>query len=183
MNKTELVNAVAAKGLSKKDAELAVKAVFDSITDALANGEKVQLVGFGTFESRKRAARIGRNPHTKKEIKIPAGRQMYVDVKKTVVEKDNTPATITITYKDDSKMPLKLCYYTWNENAPGDINELAEHEFIINRKGTGKRLTKTIKLKDICLGNMEVLRSDFRVRAAGGDATVYSVNVSVPDGK
>ena len=118
-----------------------------------------------------------------KEIKIPAGRQMYVDVKKTVVEKDNTPATITITYKDDSKMPLKLCYYTWNENAPGDINELAEHEFIINRKGTGKRLTKTIKLKDICLGNMEVLRSDFRVRAAGGDATVYSVNVSVPDGK
>ena len=80
-------------------------------------------------------------------------------------------------------MPLKLCYYTWNENAPGDINEIAEHEFVINRKGTGKRLTKTIKLSDICLGNMEVLRSDFRIRAAGGDAIVYSVNVSVPDGK
>ena len=80
-------------------------------------------------------------------------------------------------------MPLKLCYYTWNENAPGDINEFKEHEFIINSKCTGKRLTKTIKLKEICLGNMAVLRSDFRVRAAGGDATVYSVNVSVPDGK
>ncbi len=116
-----------------------------------------------------------------KEIKIPAGRQMYVDVKKTVVEADNTPATITITYKDDSKMPLKLCYYTWNENAPGDINEFTEHEFIINRKGTGRRLTKTIKFKDICLGNMEVLRSDFRVRAAGTDAIVYSVDVSVPN--
>ena len=55
MNKTELVNAVAAKGLSKKDADVAVKAVLDSITEALKKGEKVQLIGFGTFEVRERA--------------------------------------------------------------------------------------------------------------------------------
>lgn len=72
MNKTELVNAVAAKGLSKKDAELAVKAVFDSITDALANGEKVQLVGFGTFEVRERAEKEARNPRTGDVIKVAA---------------------------------------------------------------------------------------------------------------
>lgn len=118
---------------------------------------------------------------TVKEVKIPAGRSMYVDVKKTVVEKDNTPATITITYKDDSKMPLKLCYYTWKENTPGDLNEFTEREIYIERKGTNKIVTKTIKLDDICLANMEMLRSDFRIRAAGGTATVYSVEVSVPD--
>ena len=116
-----------------------------------------------------------------KEIKIPAGRQMYVDVKKTVVEDDNTPATISITYKDDSRMPIKLCYYTWKENAPGDINEFTDHEIYIDRKGTGKILTKTFKFDDICLGNMEVLRSDFRIRAAGSDATIYTVEVSIPE--
>lgn len=115
-----------------------------------------------------------------KEVRIPAGRSMYVDVKKTVVEKDNTPAEITITYKDDSKMPLKLCYYTWKVNSPGDINEFTEREIYIERKGTNAKVTKTIKLDDICLGNMELLRSDFRIRAAGGSATVYSVEVSVP---
>lgn len=115
-----------------------------------------------------------------KKIRIPAGRQMYVDVKKTVVEEDNTPATISITYKDDTRMPLKLCYYTWKVNAPGDINEFTEHELYIERKGSGKKLTKTFEFKDICLGNMEVLRSDFRIRAAGGDAIVYKVDVSVP---
>lgn len=118
---------------------------------------------------------------TVKEVRIPAGRSMYVDVKKTVVEKDNTPATITITYKDDSKMPLKLCYYTWKENSPGDINEFTEREIYIERKGTNRKVTKTLKFDDICLANMELLRSDFRIRAAGGSATVYSVEVSVPD--
>ena len=75
MNKTELVAAVAEKtGLSKKDSEKAVSAVFDSITSALVAGDKIQLVGFGAFEVREREARIGRNPRTKEEIKIEPSR-------------------------------------------------------------------------------------------------------------
>nr|WP_207714690.1 HU family DNA-binding protein [Clostridium tetanomorphum] len=57
--------------LTKKDAELALKAFIESVEETLERGEKVQLVGFGTFETRKRAARIGRNPKTKEEINIP----------------------------------------------------------------------------------------------------------------
>ncbi|MDN5293005.1 MAG: DNA-binding protein HU-beta [Eubacteriales bacterium] len=75
MNKAELVSSVAEKAsLTKKDAEKAVNAVFATIEEALAKGEKVQLVGFGTFEVRKRAARKGRNPQTGAEIKIPAAK-------------------------------------------------------------------------------------------------------------
>ena len=75
MNKTELVAAVAEKtGLSKKDSEKAVNAAFESITEALAAGEKVQLVGFGAFEIKERNARVGRNPKTKETIEIPASR-------------------------------------------------------------------------------------------------------------
>ncbi len=75
MNKSELVASVAEKAdLTKKDAERAITAVFDSITEALGQGNKVQLVGFGTFEVRQRAARKGRNPQTKAEIEIPAAR-------------------------------------------------------------------------------------------------------------
>ena len=76
MNKVELIAAVAAKaGLSKKDAEKAVAAVVSSIEEALVKGDKVQLIGFGTFEVRERAARVGRNPQTKEEIKIDASKQ------------------------------------------------------------------------------------------------------------
>ena len=72
MNKTELVAAMAEQtGLSKKDAEAALKAFTDVVTEELKKGEKIQLVGFGTFEVSERAARIGRNPHTKEEISIP----------------------------------------------------------------------------------------------------------------
>ena len=72
MNKTELVTAVAAKAeLSKKDAEAAVNAVFDSVKDALAEGDKVSLIGFGTFSVKTRAARTGLNPRTKETIEIP----------------------------------------------------------------------------------------------------------------
>ncbi len=75
MNKAELINAVAEKaGLSKKDTELAVSAVIDVITAALKKGDKVQLVGFGGFEVKERAARTGRNPKTKEPIKIPASK-------------------------------------------------------------------------------------------------------------
>ncbi|WP_062198273.1 HU family DNA-binding protein [Massilibacterium senegalense] len=72
MNKTELINAVAeATELSKKDATKAVEAVFDTITGALKDGDKVQLIGFGNFEVRTRSARKGRNPQTGEEIEIP----------------------------------------------------------------------------------------------------------------
>ena len=75
MNKAELIATVAEKtGLSKKDSEKAVNATFDTITAALKDGDKVQLVGFGSFEVKKRAARVGRNPKTKEEIEIPATR-------------------------------------------------------------------------------------------------------------
>ncbi|MBR0352820.1 MAG: HU family DNA-binding protein [Oscillospiraceae bacterium] len=75
MNKSELVAAVAAKaGLSKKDGEKAVNAAFEAITEALVKGDKVQLVGFGSFETKARNARVGRNPRTKEEISIPATR-------------------------------------------------------------------------------------------------------------
>lgn len=73
MNKTELVNVVATEtGLTKTDAGKAVNATFDIIKETLAEGGKVQVVGFGTFEARDRAARVGRNPQTGEEIQIPA---------------------------------------------------------------------------------------------------------------
>ena len=73
MNKTELIAAVAEKAnITKKESELVVAATFDAIVDALKEGEKVQLVGFGSFEVKHRAARTGRNPKTKEAIEIPA---------------------------------------------------------------------------------------------------------------
>lgn len=73
MNKTELIAGVAAKtGLTKKDSEKAVNAFFAVVEKALAAGDKVQLVGFGTFEVRERKARKGRNPQSGAEINIPA---------------------------------------------------------------------------------------------------------------
>ena len=75
MNKTELINAMAEKaGLSKKDAEAALTAAVDAITEALTQEEKVQLVGFGSFEVKTRAERVGRNPKTKETIQIPASK-------------------------------------------------------------------------------------------------------------
>ena len=75
MNKTELIAAVAeSAGLTKKDTERVVNAAIDAITAALVKGEKVQISGFGTFETKDREARIGRNPHTSETIDIPATR-------------------------------------------------------------------------------------------------------------
>ncbi|MBM7703416.1 HU family DNA-binding protein [Metabacillus iocasae] len=75
MNKTELVNAVAEKSeLSKKDAAKAVDALLDTISTTLAAEDKIQLVGFGTFEVRERAARTGRNPQTGEEMQIAASK-------------------------------------------------------------------------------------------------------------
>jgi len=73
MTKTELISAVAEKAnLTKKDADKAVAAVIEAITEAMVNGDKVQLVGFGTFEVRERAAKEGINPLTKEKMAIPA---------------------------------------------------------------------------------------------------------------
>ncbi len=75
MNKTELVSAMAERlGASKKHSEEALTVALDLITEALTEGEKVQLVGFGSFEVRERAPRIGRNPRTKEEVTIPASK-------------------------------------------------------------------------------------------------------------
>ena len=75
MNKTELIAAVAEKtGMTKKDAERVVNATFETVTQALAKGDKVAVSGFGNFEVKAREARVGRNPRTKETIQIPATR-------------------------------------------------------------------------------------------------------------
>ena len=85
MNKTELIAAVSqAAGLTKKDTERVINAAIDAITASLVEGEKVQLSGFGTFEVKDREARIGRNPHTGKEISIPATKIPVFKASKTL---------------------------------------------------------------------------------------------------
>ncbi len=75
MNKTELIAAVSENaGLTKKDTERVVNAAIDAVTAALVNGERVQISGFGVFETKDREARMGRNPHTNEAIEIPATR-------------------------------------------------------------------------------------------------------------
>ena len=93
MNKTELVAAMAdAAGLSKKDAEKALKAFTDVVAEELKKDGKVQLVGFGTFEVSKRAAREGRNPQTGKTMSIPASKAPKFKAGKALKDVVNTPA-------------------------------------------------------------------------------------------
>lgn len=90
MNKADLVDSIASKsGLSKKNCEAALNAFITSVEDALKKGDKVILVGFGTFEVRKRAARKGRNPQTKKEIMIPASKAPVFKAGKGLKDKVN----------------------------------------------------------------------------------------------
>lgn len=90
MNKTELVTAVAEKtGQTKKDTDAAVNAVFDTISDALVAGDKVSLVGFGTFETKHREARVGRNPKTKEPIQIAASKSPGFKAGKTLKDAVN----------------------------------------------------------------------------------------------
>ena len=85
MNKTELIAAVAEKtGLTKKDAERVVSATFETVTETLKKGDKVSVSGFGIFEVKTREARIGRNPRTKEEIKIPATKLPAFKASKTL---------------------------------------------------------------------------------------------------
>ena len=89
MNKTDLVNAVAAAGFTKKDADKAVAAVFEAIEGALAKGDKVQLIGFGTFEVKDVAAREGRNPKTGEVIKIEASKKPAFSASKALKDSVN----------------------------------------------------------------------------------------------
>ena len=85
MNKTELIAAIAEKtGMTKKDAERVAAATFETITEALKKGDKVSVSGFGIFEVKTREARIGRNPRTKEEIKIPATKLPAFKASKTL---------------------------------------------------------------------------------------------------
>ena len=88
MNKADLVNNVALKtGAKKKDVDMIIAATLDAIGEALASGERVQLTGFGSYEVRERAERVGRNPRTKKEILIPACRVPAFKAGKTLKNK------------------------------------------------------------------------------------------------
>ncbi|QRN85237.1 HU family DNA-binding protein [Clostridia bacterium] len=90
MNKGELIASVAEKAeLSKKDAEKVVGAVLDGITETLVAGDKVQIIGFGTFEVRERAARVGRNPKTGAELKIAASKVPAFKAGKALKDKVN----------------------------------------------------------------------------------------------
>lgn len=90
MNKSELITSMAEKSnLTKKDAEAALKAFIESVQETLENGDKVVLVGFGTFEARERAAREGRNPRTKETIKIPASKAPVFKAGKEFKERVN----------------------------------------------------------------------------------------------
>ena len=90
MNKTDLIDAVAQKtDLTKKESEAAINATLDAMVEALASEEKVVLVGFGTFETKKRAARKGRNPSTKEPINIPASKAPVFKAGKGLKDKVN----------------------------------------------------------------------------------------------
>ena len=90
MNKTELVEAVVAKtGGSKKDAEATIKATFEAITEAMAKGDKVALIGFGTFEVKASAEREGRNPKTGENIVIPAAKKPVFSASKVLKDEVN----------------------------------------------------------------------------------------------
>ena len=87
MNKTELIAAVAEKtGMTKKDAERVVSVTFDTIARELQKGEKVQISGFGSFEVKERSARVGRNPHTKEAVQIPASKAPVFKASKVLKE-------------------------------------------------------------------------------------------------
>jgi len=93
MNKSELITALADKTeLSKKDAEKVLNAFTDAISASLAKGDKVQLIGFGTFDVKKRPARTARNPRTGEEIKIAASKAPAFKAGKALKDKVNTPA-------------------------------------------------------------------------------------------
>ncbi len=114
---------------------------------------------------------------------VPAGKELYVNVKREVVDSDNVAAEISITYKDDTTLPITFYYHRWIQNSHKYVNKVTTEKNYIDRKNTGKIVTQTFKFDDICLGNMDLLGTDFRVGAAGSPATIISVDVKVISGK
>ncbi len=128
MNKTELIASVAQKTeLTKKDAEKAVKAVFDTVAQELAAGGKVQVIGFGTFEVRERAAREGRNPQNGKTITIAASKSPAFKAGKGLKEQVNaakakkTQKIIHIGCERDLSRSLFFIYLWYNAQRKGAL--------------------------------------------------------------
>ena len=122
MNKTELIAEVAKKcGISKKDAEKAVTTTFDTIADALSQGDKVQLVGFGGFETKKREARMGRNPKTKEAIEIPATTIPVFKAGKALKEKTAKQPTGPNIPKWKTSVSPRQTYMATVNNSPSNI--------------------------------------------------------------
>ena len=124
MNKTELISAVAQTAeMTKKDSEKAVKAVIDVISQALVKGDKVQLIGFGTFEVRQRKAREGHNPATQKAIKIPASKSPAWRVSKQLKERVNSKKAAKKAAKAENE--TAAINSNVEKTTLGDIEELA----------------------------------------------------------
>ena len=112
MNKTELIAAVAEKAeISKKDAEKAVKAFTDVVSEELVNGGKIQLVGFGTFEVSERPAREGRNPRTGETMTIAATKTPKFKVGKALKDMVNALSAVTSIPETWNKLPLVMVYH------------------------------------------------------------------------
>lgn len=112
-------------------------------------------------------------------FRIPSGNEMYVNVKSELIEQDNTPAEVTITYLDKGYNDICLSYLTWDPNV-GGMGKLTERKAYIRGTGTGRVLSKTLSFDDICLGNMDILGTDFRISGTGVDAYIHSVDVVIP---
>ena len=112
MNKTELIAAVAEKAeISKKDAEKAVKAFTDVVSEELVNGGKIQLVGFGTFEVSERPAREGRNPRTGETMTIAATKTPKFKVGKALKDMVNAKSAVTSIHETWNKLPLVMVHH------------------------------------------------------------------------
>ena len=112
MNKTELIAAVAEKAeISKKDAEKAVKAFTDVVSEELVNGGKIQLVGFGTFEVSERPAREGRNPRTGETMTIAATKTPKFKVGKALKDMVNSKSAVTSIHETWNKQPLVMVHH------------------------------------------------------------------------
>ena len=109
---------------------------------------------------------------------IPKGNEMYVNVKREVIESDNTPAEISITYLDKGYSSIKLSYLTWNPSV-GGMGKLTKRKSYIKCTNSGMVKTKTFTFDDICLGNMDILGTDFRISGTNSQVTIQSVDVSV----
>ncbi len=114
---------------------------------------------------------------------VPAGKELYVNVKSSLGESDNASAKIVITYKDDTKLPINFTYHRWVENSHKYINYLTDDKLYIKRTNTGKILTEEFYFDDINLKNMDLYGTDFRIGAVGSAATIISVDVTIMQGK